>query len=133
MNLRSITNGANGSKKVGKPILTGLMYTLVMVLASAFIFALLLYFTSLSDSHLPLISYIITGTSLTVGGFVSGKKAGAKGWYYGGVTGAIYGVLLAIIGFLAFNAAFTLRDLSLAVLSFLFGALGGILGVNSRK
>ena len=130
MNLNSVTNGV---KNTSNPILSGLTYTFSIVISSVLIFALLLTFTSISDTYLPFISYFITVLSILVGGFVSGKRSGEKGWYYGGITGTIYGILLVIITFLAFEMDINFRSLILVVLTFLFGAFGGIFGVNAKK
>ncbi|OEG00215.1 hypothetical protein BHF71_05880 [Vulcanibacillus modesticaldus] len=126
-------NQATNESKRTRPILTGLTYTIGIVIISSLIFAILLDFTSLSDTNLPLYSYTVTAISLLVGGFVAGKRAGNKGWYYGGITGLIYGVILAIVAFLALNIDFNLKNLVLIVLAFLFGAVGGIIGVNINK
>lgn len=115
------------------PILFGFTYTVGLMLIMSVLFAFLLYFTSLSDSHLPVISYIVTALSLLVGGYQAGKKAGIKGWYYGGMIGAIYGILLAAISFLGFDTDLNLRNLTLILLAFLFGAFGGMIGVNAKK
>lgn len=129
MKLNLKTNGTKNSH----PILAGLIYTYTIAIIGALIFTLLLFWTSISDSKLPLISYIITAVSLLAGGYISGKRAGVKGWYYGGMTGIIYGIILVIIVFLAFDTELNLRSLVLIVLTFLFGALGGIVGVNRNK
>ena len=106
MDLKTVTNG---TKNVN-PILSGLTYTLGIAIIASFIFAVLLYFTSLSDSNLPLITYIVTAVSLLTGGYVSGKRASNKGWYYGGLTGIIYGILLIVISFLGFDLEQLLKD-----------------------
>lgn len=130
MNLKTI---ANSTKKNTHPVFSGLIYAFIITIGFIIIYSFLLYFTSLSDSHLSRLTYIITAISLTSGGFVSGKRAGQKGWYYGGFTGLTYGLILAIIAFLAFDASFNLNGLALIVLTFLFGSLGGIFGVNTSK
>jgi len=130
MNLKAI---ANGTKKSSHPAFTGLIYASIITIGFVLIYSFLLYFTSLSDSHLSRLAYIVTAISLSIGGFVSGKSAGHKGWYYGGLTGITYGLILAIIAFLAFDARFNLNGLALIVLTFLFGSLGGIFGVNTLK
>ncbi len=119
--------------KFRNPILSGLLYTFGIGLLLAFAFTLLLYFTSVSDSYINLMSYLITLVSLLSGGFVAGKRAGEKGWYYGGITGLIYGIVILIIAFLAFNSKMNLQSLALVALSFLFGSSGGIFGVNLSK
>jgi len=130
MNLKLATNGAKSSSH---PILIGLGYTFGLVMIIAVLFAFILQFTSLSDSHLPLVSYIVTAISLLTGGYQAGKKAGEKGWYYGGIIGLIYGIILAAVSYLGFNLAFNLRNITILLLSFLFAAFGGIIGVNRNN
>lgn len=130
MNLKSITNV---TKSGAHPVIAGLTYSFSIAIIMALFFTILLYLTSFSDSSLQTASYIVTAISLLTGGFVSGKKAGNKGWYFGGITGVIYGVILALITFLGFDADINLKGLVLIILTFLFGALGGVFGVNSKK
>jgi len=124
---------SNGNNMFANPILVGLLYTFTIVLLSSIILTLLLYFTSLSEQSLPLLIYITTAISLLTGGFKTGKLATARGWYYGGITGAIYGLVLAFVWFLGFNLGFQIRLLAIVLLSFLFGSLGGMFGVNSNN
>lgn len=117
-------------KKSSYPILIGLTYTFSLVIITTLIFALIIYFTSISDNKIPIMSLISTTLSVIIGGFVSGKRAGKKGWLYGGMIGLIYGIVLGVISFLAFNVHIDLRYLVLVLISFISGSLGGILGIN---
>ncbi len=130
MNVKLVTNGVKNSSH---PIVIGLVYTMGIVFVLTLLFALILYFTSLSDSTLPIISYIVTAVALLFGGYQAGKKAESKGWYYGGLVGIIYGIVLAMISYLGFAIAMNLKQLSLVVLAFLFGAFGGMIGVNTKN
>ena len=123
---------ATGMKNT-HPILIGLLYTYAIAIVGALIFTLLLYWTSISDAKIPLVSYVITAVSLMIGGYITGRRAGERGWYYGGLMGIIYGIILVFIVFLAFNAPINLRSLVLLLLTFLFGAFVGIIGVNRNK
>jgi putative membrane protein (TIGR04086 family) len=111
-------------------VFTGLLYTLGMVLVCALITALLLSFTNLRESSLPYFTYGINIASLLLGGFVTGRRCGGKGWYYGGLTGLAYFLLVLLIGFLGFDAPLKLMTLLYLLGAFLFSAIGGILGVN---
>ena len=127
------TGITNATKKYSNPILVGLMYTFTIVFLTSIVLTLLLYFTTFSEQSLPLFIYITTALSLLIGGFKSGKIAGSKGWYYGGITGTIYALVLALVWFLGFNLGFQLRLLAILLLSFLFGSLGGMFGVNAKR
>ena len=57
----------------------------------------------------------------------------ARGWYQGGLTGALYGILIMMIGFLALDSSFDLTMMIGLASVFLIGAIGGIMGVNTRN
>lgn len=122
-----------GQVRVTSPIFSGLLYSLTVMTLGTLITSLLLLVTSTQESSLTTITSIIHGISLFVGGWVSGKRAGSRGWYYGGLLGILYSILIFIVGFLALDSGFSLQFLKLIALSFASGAVGGMLGVNSRK
>ncbi|MDR6881756.1 putative membrane protein (TIGR04086 family) [Bacillus sp. 3255] len=76
---------------------------------------------------------IIHAVSLFIGGWVSGKRAETRGWYHGGLVGIVYFILIFLVGFLAFDAGLNLQSLQLLGILFASGALGGVLGVNTKK
>lgn len=121
------------SVKGSHPIIIGILFTIVILTIFVLSLALVLYFTNLSENNIFIISLIATSISVIIGGFFSGKKAGCKGWLYGGFVGLIYGIMLIIITFLAYDANFELRQLVFVLLNFLLGAFGGIFGVNLKK
>ncbi|MNI44755.1 hypothetical protein D3C73_991480 [compost metagenome] len=122
-----------GQVRITSPILSGLVYALVMLTIGTIVTSLILLLTSTQESSLPTLTRILHGVSLFVGGWVAGKRAEHRGWYYGGMLGIVYSVLIFIVGFLAFDAGLNLQSLQLVSIAFAAGALGGILGVNSRK
>lgn len=124
-----------GSFKWGwrSPWVAGQICIWGVVLVCSFITALMLKFTSLGSSQLPAISYAINALALLLGGFVSGRKAGQRGWYYGGLQGIIYAVILVLISFLAYDSRMMINPLVFVICAFLAGALGGISGVNTKN
>lgn len=64
---------------------------------------------------------------------MSGKRAETRGWYHGGLVGIVYFILIFLVGFLAFDAGLNLQSLQLLGILFASGALGGVLGVNTKK
>jgi putative membrane protein (TIGR04086 family) len=114
-------------------MLSGLLYALIMMVLGTLIISLLLLWSNVQESSLPSYGKIIHGIAVFVGGWVAGKRAGSRGWYSGGMLGLLYAAIVWIVGFLAFDNSLNLTSLALLTGSFAIGALGGMLGVNSRK
>lgn len=119
--------------RISSPLLSGLMYTFVWMIVGTLIASLLLLATNMQESKLSTYSFVIHSIAIFLGGIVSGKRAGSKGWYHGGILGVLYSLLVVIIGFLAFDAGLKTQTPVLITLCFLLGALGGMLGVNMKK
>ncbi|GIP39227.1 membrane protein [Paenibacillus sp. J31TS4] len=115
------------------PILSGLLYAFVVMSIAAVVTSLILMLTDQKEDALPTYAYIIHAVALLLGGWVAGKRAEMKGWYYGAVLGVIYALVVILIGFLGFDKGLDLQTLLFTCLSFGVGAIGGILGVNTRK
>lgn len=111
-------------------VITGLVYTFVLVLAGSLVTALLLAFTGLRESTLPYFTYTINVISLLIGGFVTGRRCGGRGWYYGGLTGLAYFLLILLIGFLGFDVPLSGLVLFYLFGAFILGSAGGVIGVN---
>ena len=101
--------------------------------AGTLLLSLMLVFTSTEEQSLPAMTTILHAVSMFIGGWVAGKRAENRGWYYGGMLSLLYSTILFIAGFLAYDAGLNLHSLRLLGLLLAVGALGGILGVNSRK
>lgn len=114
-------------------VLTGLLYTLGLVLSGALLAALLLHFTSMRESSLPYFTYAINIIGLLAGGFITGRRSGEKGWYYGGMTGLAYFLFILLIGFLGFDAPLRWETFLFLLGAFLVAGIGGIFGVNSAN
>lgn len=114
-------------------ILTGLLLMLVIVFVGALATTLLFQFTNISERQMPIFTYTVNAISLIVGGFIAGRKAGERGWFYGGLTGIFYGIILLLIAFLAFDLSFSLKSLASLVSCFAISAIGGIFGVNAAR
>ncbi|UJF31972.1 TIGR04086 family membrane protein [Paenibacillus hexagrammi] len=119
--------------RITSPLLSGLVYALIMMTIGTIVTSLFLLLTSTQESSLHTLTMIIHGVSLFIGGWVAGKRAGSRGWYYGGMLGILYFLLIFLVGFLAFDAGLNLQSLQLLGILFVSGALGGMLGVNTRK
>lgn len=119
--------------RISSPLLSGLVHALIWMIAGSIIVSLLLLWTDLQESRLAAYSFVIHGLAVLAGGLISGRRAGNKGWYHGGILGLSYCFVVMIVGFLAFDAGFNTTTPIMITLCFLLGALGGIVGVNSKK
>jgi putative membrane protein (TIGR04086 family) len=115
------------------PILTGIVATLTLMLVGSVVTSLFLQFSSFSEASMPVATYVVNGLSLFIGGLLAGRRGGQKGWYFGGLTGLSYFILLVLIGFLAFDVVPKINSLIYLAFSFLVGAFGGIFGVNTAN
>ncbi|MBD2844577.1 TIGR04086 family membrane protein [Paenibacillus sp. IB182496] len=118
--------------RIASPLLSGLMYAALWLLGCTLLMAGLLYFSGMQEAQLP--GYVSGAHALCAlaGGFVSGKRAQRKGWSHGISVGLVYGLAIVLIGFLAMDAALTLRTLITLAAAALAGAAGGMIGVNAR-
>lgn len=113
------------------PLLTGVTVVLGTVLVGSVLTALLLRFTGIAEASLPYFTYAINGIALLCGGWMAGRRAGQRGWMYGGITGILYVLIVLIIGFLAFDATMRVQPFLFTVCATGLSALGGIFGVNT--
>ncbi|WP_245590383.1 TIGR04086 family membrane protein [Aneurinibacillus terranovensis] len=120
-------------ERITLPILSGVLYSTVIVVIGALVTSLILAFSSLKEASLPSFVYSINSLALFVGGFVSGKKGGEKGWYYGGMTGIAFYTLILLFSFLGFNTEIGISRLYHAILAFIISSFGGIIGVNVAR
>lgn len=112
-------------------VMTGLIFTFALVLTGSLLTAVLLSFTNLRESSLPYFTYIINVIGLLVGGFITGRKCGGKGWYYGGITGLFYFLFVILVGYLGLDTPLSLKTLFFLIGAFFLSALGGMFGVNT--
>ncbi|MET3290366.1 TIGR04086 family membrane protein [Brevibacillus fluminis] len=112
-------------------VMTGLIFTFALVLTGSLLTAVLLSFTSLRESSLPYFTYVINVLGLLVGGFITGRKCGGRGWYYGGITGLFYFLFVILIGYLGLDTPLSLKTLFYLIGAFMLSAVGGMFGVNT--
>ncbi|UHA74329.1 TIGR04086 family membrane protein [Paenibacillus sp. 481] len=119
--------------KFGHPILAGVTYAFIWMALGALALSVLLFSNSTNEESLTKYTYIIHTFALLIGGWTAGRRSRYKGWYYGGLTGLLYALLIFIIGFLAMDSDFNGLRMILLIAAFGVSALGGIFGVNTKK
>jgi putative membrane protein (TIGR04086 family) len=121
------------SFRLAHPILSGLFYAFAWMLFGALILSILLWMTQMQEQDLSLYTYIVHAFAMLSGGFVAGKRSTNKGWYQGGITGILYGLIVLLVGFLALDAGMNGKDLMHLGIAFVIGAGGGMFGINFSK
>ena len=114
-------------------IFKGVIISYIFTFASFLIFAILLSTTNISDSYISGVICIISILSVLIGSATCTKKVSSYGLVWGSIVGLIYSLLTYIISSLLFvGFAIPLSSFYLILLSVLFGAIGGIIGINLK-
>ncbi len=97
------------------------------------LYALILSFTSMSDSSMKTSIQVIMIVSITVSSIYGGKKASRKGWLFGAALGLVFTVLLVPLG-IGFGQSFAFDKYFVAkiFMGSVVGLIGGIIGVNLK-
>ncbi|CAH8708487.1 TIGR04086 family membrane protein [Paenibacillus thiaminolyticus] len=119
--------------KPNHPILAGIVNSFIWMAMGALALSVLLYSSSANEDKTLSYIYLVHIIALFIGGWTAGRRSGRRGWYYGGLTGFCYAMLVLIIGFLAMDAGISLQKLVLVVAACACSALGGIFGVNMSR
>ncbi|BBI32561.1 TIGR04086 family membrane protein [Cohnella abietis] len=115
------------------PVASGLYWSGIWLSIGATVLSIMLMGSSLSESNmLPWVIGVHSCAALA-GGFVSAKRSGRRGWYFGMANGLLYTLLLTTISFLATNANWSMIVPILFIITALAGAFGGMLGVNASS
>ncbi|HYF82736.1 MAG TPA: TIGR04086 family membrane protein [Clostridia bacterium] len=95
------------------------------------LYALILSFTSMSDSSMNMSIQIIMIVSITISSIYGGKKISRKGWLFGIALGLLFTLLLVPLS-VGFGQNFSLDKYFMAktLMGGAVGLIGGIIGVN---
>lgn len=110
----------------------GLIISFVVSLISIFIFSILLAYTNISDSIIPIVIVVLTFVSILIGSIISMRKVSKNGLINGAIIGGTYVVLLYLISSIL-NTGFTFNIYTIIMIisGIISGIIGGIVGVNS--
>lgn len=112
-------------------LLKGLLLAFIITSVLIIFFSLLLTYSTLRESKMPLLNTIIMIISITSGSIYMGRKTKEKGWVNGGLIGIGYYLILIMLNFL-FLKPFTIDIFSITklFLASITGVIGGIIGIN---
>lgn len=117
--------------RTASPVASGLYWSGIWLAIGAIVLSILLMGSSLSESDMLPWVFGVHGCAALAGGFVSAKRSGRRGWYFGMANGLLYTLLILMISFLASNANWSIAVPILLAATCLAGAIGGMLGVNA--
>ncbi|KXZ39424.1 putative membrane protein, TIGR04086 family [Alkalithermobacter thermoalcaliphilus JW-YL-7 = DSM 7308] len=108
-------------------------YAYLVTMALILIYNLVLTYTNIQTSTIPLATSIITTMSAAVAGMYMSYKSASKGLLYGLLAGAFYVISLILVYYLVDNS-FSLQVVNVykMLLNTIAGGIGGIIGVNIK-
>lgn len=131
----AISNTKNTTKYSSTIIIfKGIVVSFALTLISLFILALVLTYTNVQDTIVPLATIIITAISILIGSSISTIKIKRNGIINGGIVGVIY-ILTIYLTSSIVEVGFTLslKSVIMIIIGIMSGIIGGIVGVNLSK
>lgn len=120
------------SQRFFRSILYGVISIFILVIIASFISTLILRYTNVMEETFLWILISFSFVALFIGGFISGGKAGQKGWVAGALTAFLYSAFVFLMQFLSLDQGFDLQQLIIHIGYLIVAVLGGMMGVNVR-
>lgn len=112
-------------------ILSGVLMAYAISLVVFLVTALLLSIANISEVIVPHLTYVTSVLSIIVGAIYTSRIFGQQGWLNGGLCGILYFLGLLILSIvIGVELAGSGVILSRGALAFIFGAVGGVIGIN---
>lgn len=96
-----------------------------------FIFSLLLTFTNLSESRVPLLNTVTMVVAIASASIYGARNIKEKGYIVGGLIGISYYLILILLNILFLNSFSLIFSITRLLISFVTGAVGGMIGINA--
>lgn len=131
--MKSITLGFNKFKYI-KGLVVGLIVGELTLIVLLSLVAIVMSNTGILNSTvLNILLTIICGVCAFVTGFISSKISPIKGYINGISSGFIFFLIIFSAGMISIDSNFTVFTFLKFIVSFLFGTIGGILGVSKKE
>lgn len=120
--------------KRGTAILKNVFVAYFLTLIFYFVYSLLLEFTPIPESSIPLFGFISSMLSVFIGSSLAVIKIRENGLINGGLVGLVYILSLYLLSSI-FSTGFGLNGyaFSMIIFNIIIGMIGGIIGVNMCK
>ncbi len=114
-------------------LIKGSISSIIISVIFLFVYAIVLTYTTVPESTMPLVITVIIGVSILIGSSISSMKIKKNGFINGGVVGLIYMLFLYISSSMALSGfSINLNTLILIISGIVVGMIGGIIGVNIK-
>ena len=114
-------------------LIKGSISSIIISVIFLFVYAIVLTYTTVPESTMPLVITVIIGVSILIGSSISSMKIKKNGFINGGVVGLIYMLFLCISSSMALSGfSINLNTLILIISGIVVGMIGGIIGVNIK-
>lgn len=115
-------------------IFKGIVLSFFSTLIVLFLFSIILTYTNIAESVIPVVIIIATIISILIGSSISTIKIKKNGILNGGIIGCIYILGIYLVSSVAqVGFALNMYSIIMIILSILAGMIGGIVGVNIKK
>lgn len=111
-------------------IIKGTLFGLVLSLVLFLIYSMLLSFTSISESTIPMFIHAIVAISVFASGVVAAKITQNMGWLNGLAAGLCYVLILLLLNVLIYDDLTLKSFLTDLLISMVGGCIGGMIGIN---
>lgn len=116
------------------PILFGLAWAMFIAVIGTLLVSFWAHYGAASDNQVLIAAYVVHCLAVVIGAFRSSRAALERGWYYGGICGLLYAVVMVVIGLLVYNTfSVDTGGIFRVFLMAVIGAFSGIIGVNTAK
>lgn len=122
----------NSQENLYVKILKGLFISFCITLIGILIFSIVLTYSNISETTVPIVIIAISFVSILIGSTISTRKISKNGMVNGGIIGGIYIIMIySISSIISGNFALNMYSIIMIILGILAGLIGGILGINS--
>ena len=116
-----------------KNIIKGVGISLITTVLLLLIFSIILTYTNIEENVINPVIMIITAISILIGSSIGNIKIKKNGLINGGLIGGIYILIIYLVSsILNWNFSLNLQSIIMIITAFIFGILGGIIGVNRK-
>jgi putative membrane protein (TIGR04086 family) len=134
--MKQIKTGGNPNLSGGSNlivIIRAIIFSYIVTIPIFIIFALILAYTNFPEKLIVPVVVVTTIISVLTAAFSVTRKAETRGWLNGGIVGFIYMFILYILSSIVYDN-FTINKyvLTMVLIGVLTGAIGGMLGINSK-
>lgn len=115
-------------------ICIGSIVSILIAMCMFTVYAYLIANTQINDNSISKVVFAISVISITIGSVISSLKIRKNGIINGSIVGIIFIITINIISIIINNNYHTsLKTVILIIGSIIIGAIGGVIGINTRK